>query len=104
MTRRTLAVIGAAIIISVGGFFTINEASADTENCVSHDEYDRTDVFMSVDRIAEIYDINGTFFDTDDPDTFARIYHTLCWTDAQEIKIIFDQQSGLTIRWRLIDK
>jgi hypothetical protein len=107
--KKVVAAIGAAVVL-VGGaaFFVANEAnndaSADTESCVSHDEYDRTDVFMSVDRVAEIYDVNGTYFDTDNADTFARIYHTLCWTDSEEIKVVYDQPSGLTIRWRLLDK
>jgi uridylate kinase len=98
----------AALAVAGAGAYGItalnNGASADTENCVTHGEYDQTDVFMSVPTIESIYDVNGVFVDTPSEDTFARVYRSLCWTDTEEIRIAFDQQSGLSINWRVQDK
>jgi hypothetical protein len=98
----------AALAVAGAGTYAItalnNGASADTENCVTHGEYDQTDVFMSPSTVESIYDVNGVFIDTASEDTFARVYRSLCWTDTEEIRVAFDQQSGLSINWRVQDK
>jgi hypothetical protein len=105
-TRVGLGV--AALAVAGAGTYGItalnSDASADTENCVTHGEYDQTDVFMSPSTIESIYDVNGSFVDTASDSTFARVYHSLCWTDAEEIIVRFDQDSGLSINWNLRDK
>jgi hypothetical protein len=105
---QTRIAVGAAVLaVGAVGFYAVNgnnNASADTENCVTQGEYDQTDVFMSPSTVESIYDVNGVYVDTDNPDTFARDYRSLCWTDTQEIRVRFDQQSGLSINWNLRDK
>jgi uridylate kinase len=100
--------VGAAVLAVVAvGSYAINgnnNASADTENCVTHGEYDQTDVLMSPSDIEFIYDVGGVYVDTPSEDTFARDYRSLCWTDTEEIRVRFDQQSGLSINWNLRDK
>lgn len=104
-SKKTFATLAAAMVVSgVASYVVIDSerAAADTESCVTKAEYDQTDVFMSPARIEQIYDVNGVFGNTASPDTFARIYHSLCWTNSEAIRIVFDQDSGLSIRWRLI--
>jgi hypothetical protein len=105
-TRTSLGV--AALAVAGAGAYGItalnSDASADTENCVTHAEYDQTDAFMSSATIEGIYDVWGEKIDTPDPDTFVRLYHSLCWTDTEDIRVAYDQTSGLSINWRVQDK
>jgi hypothetical protein len=112
MLRRApwpIQLAAGAAVLAVGavGFYAVNQnnnASADTENCVTRGEYDQTDVLMTPGDIEFIYDVNGVFVDTPSEDTFARDYRSLCWTDTEEIRVRYDQQSGLSINWNLRDK
>jgi hypothetical protein len=105
-TRVGLGV--AALAVAGAGAYGItalnSDASADTENCVTHGEYDQTDVLMTPETVESIYDVNGTYVDTPDPNTFARVYHSLCWTDTEEIIVRFDSASGRSINWNVRDK
>ncbi len=104
---RTTAIASSVLLaagVSVALSEVNNDASADTENCVTHAEYDQTDVFMNSATIESIYDVWGQKIDTPDPDTFARIYRT-CWApDTREVIVRYDDASGLSINWNVRDK
>ena len=98
----------AALAVAGAGTYAItalnNDASADTENCATHGEYDQTDVLMNPGDVEFIYDVYGQYVDTDNPDTFARTYKT-CWAPLdREIIVRYDQQSALSINWDVRDK
>jgi hypothetical protein len=99
--------VGAVVIavVAVGSYAVNgnNNASADTENCTTHGEYDQTDVFMTPATIEGIYDVWGQYVDTPSEDTFARTYRT-CWAPGErEIIVRYDQQSALSINWDVRD-
>lgn len=102
-----LAVGAAVLAVGSVSFYAVNgnnNASADTENCATHGEYDQTDVLMSPGDVEAIYDVFGQYVDTASEDTFARTYH-VCWApDTREIIVRFDQQSALSINWDVRDR
>jgi hypothetical protein len=98
----------AVLTVGAVGYIAVNSldhnASADTENCATHGEYDQTDVFMSPSTVESIYDVYGQYVDTPNEDTFARTYRT-CWAaDTREIIVRYDQASALSINWDVRDK
>jgi hypothetical protein len=104
--RLKLIVPAAAvgIIASAGLVAALSQTSeSDTENCTTHDEYDRTDVLMSPATVESIYDVNGQFVDTANPDTFARTYRT-CWAPGdREVIVRYGSDNGLSISWDVRD-
>jgi hypothetical protein len=79
-------------------------AAYDTENCATHEEYDRVDVFMLPVTVAEILDVYGQYVDTPNPDTFARTYRT-CWApETREIIVRYDSDSRLSFDKDIRDK
>lgn len=103
--------VAAAGLTAAGVTAVVVSTSAvgDTENCVTHAEYNQTDVFMTPAGVESIYDVNGWFIDTDNPDNFARGYRT-CWSppcadpDGRKVVVWYDQaEPNYTLRWDVRD-
>lgn len=98
---RKRITIGLAALATAGavGWIGLNHtASGDTENCASHTEYDRLEVLWSPAHVESVFDVNGVYGDGGE-NTFVRKYRT-CWDpDGTIIKIWYDNDSGLSLRW-----
>ncbi len=95
--KRTLLVIPTAV--SLGAVLVIAPpASADTENCATHGEYDQLEVLWSPGHVSEVFDIPGWISYVDDQE-FRKSYRT-CWDfDGTKIVVRYDINTGLSFDW-----
>lgn len=76
---------------------------ADTDNCVSHGEYDQLHGGMSVTQVYNLFDVYGVY-DGDGPDnTFKRAYRS-CWAPGErKVVVFFNYDSGNSVDWAIRD-
>lgn len=90
-----------AVLVAALVFIFPMGANGDTENCVSKGEYGQLEVGMSPNSVERLFDINGSFGDGG-PETFVRKYRT-CWNADARVVVVYDNDSGLSLRWRIDD-
>lgn len=97
-TSRALAL---AAILGVSALLPV-PARADTETCVGHTEYDNTEYGLSVDQIANRYDVYGVLIDDSDA-RFRRAYRT-CWAPGErQVVVAYSYNDGGTVNWYVRD-
>lgn len=99
---KKLATSLAAAIVTGSFLLPTYGAMGDTENCVTHAEYDRTENGLTPSDVELIYDVYGSYAG-DNERGYWRQYRT-CWAPGErEIIVRYSWNSGRSYDWLIRD-